>query len=115
MANTVLPTETAIKLEPPLAVSVVAPARAAGLVPLQPDQKTALDARVDAFIAELAATDAASPEFGKKVDALANLGAREISTAAGQSNRFLERPARAMDKDNGIGADLTEEPGCEPE
>ena len=107
MAEPVMLTETAIKLEPPLAVSVVSPAKAAGLVPLQPDQKTALDARVDAFIAELAATDAASPEFGKKVDALANLGSREISTAAGQSNRFLERPARAMDKDNGIGADLT--------
>ena len=55
MADIVLPTETAIKLEPPVAVSVVTPAKAAGLVPLQPDQKTALDARVDAFIAELAA------------------------------------------------------------
>ena len=106
MANTVLPTETAIKLEPPLAVTAISPARAAGLVPLQADQKTALDARVDAFIDELVATDAASPEFGKKVDALANLGSKEIATAAGQSNRFLERPTRSMNKDDGIGADL---------
>lgn len=106
MADTVLPTETAIKLEPPLAVTAIAPSRAAGLVPLKDDQKTALDARVDAFIDELVATDAASPEFGKKVDALANLGSKEIATAAGQSNRFLERPARSMNKDDGIGADL---------
>ncbi len=99
-------TETAIKLEPPLAVTAIAPSQAAGLVPLQTDQKTALDARVDAFINELVATDAASPEFGKKVDALANLGAKEIARAAGQSNRFLERPTRSMNKDDGIGADL---------
>ena len=102
----VQPTETAIKLDPPLAVSVVTPSQAAGLVPLQSDQKTALDQRVDAFINELVATDAASPEFGKKVDALANLGAKEIASAAGQSNRFLERPTRAMNKEDGIGADL---------
>jgi uncharacterized protein YaaN involved in tellurite resistance len=106
MAESVLPTETAIKLEPPVAVTAIAPARAAGLVPLKDDQKTALDARVDAFIDELVATDAASPEFGKKVDALANLGSKEIATAAGQSNRFLERPTRSMNKDDGIGADL---------
>ena len=102
----VQPTETAIKLEPPQAVSIVTPSQAAGLVPLQSDQKTALDQRVDAFIDELVATDAASPEFGKKVDALANLGAKEIASAAGQSNRFLERPTRAMNKEDGIGADL---------
>ena len=106
MAESVLPTETAIKLEPPVAVTAIAPARAAGLVPLKDDQKSALDARVDAFIDELVATDAASPEFGKKVDALANLGSKEIATAAGQSNRFLERPTRSMNKDDGIGADL---------
>ena len=99
--------ETIIKLDPPVAVSAIAPASAAGLVPLKSEQVTALDARVDGFIDELVATDASSPEFGKKVDALANLGAREIAAAAGQSNRFLERPARAMDKENGIGADLT--------
>ena len=98
--------EPTIKLEPPVAVAAVAPAKAAGLVPLKDDQKQQLDSRVDSFIDELVATDAASPEFGKKVDALANLGAKEIATAAGQSNRFLDRPARAMDKDAGIGADL---------
>src|SRR3546814_12471801 len=36
------------------------------------------------------------------------MGQREIREAAGQSNRFLERPVRAMDKDNGVGADLAQ-------
>jgi uncharacterized protein YaaN involved in tellurite resistance len=100
--------EVAIKLEPPVAVSAIAPAKAAGLVPLKDQEKAALEAKVESFIDELIATDAASPEFGKKVDALANLGATEIARAAAQSNRFLDRPTRALNKEAGIGADLVE-------
>jgi uncharacterized protein YaaN involved in tellurite resistance len=100
--------ETAIKLEPPVAVSAIAPSRAAGLVPLKDQEKAALETKVETFIDELIATDAASPEFGKKVDALANLGATEIARAASQSNRFLDRPTRAIGKETGIGADLVE-------
>ncbi len=99
--------EAPITLEAPAPVSVVAPARAAGLVPLKPEQTAELDKRVDAYVDALLAEDAASPEFGKKVDALTSLGAREIAEAAGQSNRFLDRPTRAIDKENGIGTDLT--------
>jgi len=106
-APTEAATESPIKLDPPAPVAVVTPASASGLVPLKPEQMTELDARVDRFVAELVAQDSASPEFGKKVDQLTNLGAREIAEAAGQSNRFLDRPVRAMDKDQGIGADLT--------
>src|SRR5437868_15535925 len=36
------------------------------------------------------------------------MGRREIAEAAGASNRFLDRPVKAIDKDSGIGADLTE-------
>lgn len=100
--------EVAIKLEPPVAVSAIAPAKAAGLVPLKDQERAQLDAKVDAFVDELVATDAASPEFGKKVDALANLGATEIARAAAQSNRFLDRPTRSLNKDAGIGADLVQ-------
>lgn len=96
-----------LKLDPPAPVAAVAPARAEGLVPLKAEQISELDARVARFVTELVAEDAASPEFGRKVDQLTNLGAREIAEAAGQSNRFLDRPVRAMDRDNGIGADLT--------
>lgn len=100
--------EVAIKLEPPVAVSAIAPSRAAGLVPLKDQEKAQLEAKVETFIDELIATDAASPEFGKKVDALANLGATEIARAAAQSNRFLDRPTRALNKEAGIGADLVQ-------
>jgi uncharacterized protein YaaN involved in tellurite resistance len=100
--------EVAIKLEAPVAVSAIAPAKAAGLVPLKDQERAALDAKVDSFIDDLIATDASSPEFGKKVDALANLGATEIARAAAQSNRFLDRPTRALNKEAGIGADLVQ-------
>ncbi len=100
--------ETTIKLDAPVAVSAISPAKAAGLVPLKEEQVTELEARVNAYVEELVTLDAASPEFGKQVDRLTNLGAKEIAEAAGQSNRFLDRPVRAMDKDTGIGADLTQ-------
>lgn len=111
MATTPTTTETiapAITLTPPDPVPVVAPEQAIGLVPVAPEAKSKLDAKVEAFIADLVASDANSPEFGQKVDQITNMGRKEIMTAAGMSNRFLDRPVRAMDKDNGVGADLAE-------
>ncbi len=78
----------------------------AGLAPLREDQMTALEAKAAAFVDELAAIDANAPEFGKKVDQLTNMGRAEIAEAARQSNRFLERPVRAMDQEQGVGNDL---------
>ena len=83
-------------------------AEAAGLVPLKTEETTELDKRVAQFVDELAALDSNSPEFGKKVDQLTAMGRKEIAEAAGASNRFLDRPVKAIDKDTGIGADLTE-------
>ena len=101
-------TEAPIELTPPNPVAPVAPSRAAGLVPLKDDQKSQLDANVEKFVEELAATDANSPEFGKRVDQITVLGAAQIAEAASHSSRFLDRPVRAMDADTGIGANLTE-------
>ncbi len=101
-------TGTDINLEPPPPLTPVQPEQAAGLVPLKEKQKDALEEKVDAFVAELIALDANSPEFGKKVDQLTAMGRKEISEAAGHSNRFLDRPVKAIDADTGIGADLTE-------
>jgi len=101
-------TETKLKLEVPPPVATVAPEAAAGLVPLSEAERSQLEAKVDAFVADLVAQDANSPEFGKRVDALAALGRSQVAEAAGHSNRFLDRPVRAMDKETGIGADLTE-------
>src|SRR6478609_6514994 len=108
MATTPTETATELKLEPPNPVPVVAPEKAAGLVPVSEDAKSKLEAKVDGFIDELVAQDSASPEFGKRVDQLTNLGRKEIAAASGMSNRFLDRPVRAMDKDTGVGANLAE-------
>ncbi len=103
-------TETAtaspLTLTPPDPVPVVAPVQAAGLVPVSDENRSKLESKVDAFVADLVAQDAQSPEFGKKVDQLTNMGRKEISQAAGMANRFLDRPIRAMDKDSGVGSDL---------
>jgi uncharacterized protein YaaN involved in tellurite resistance len=54
------------------------------------------------------AQDVNSPEFGQRVDQLTSMGRKEIMEAAGQSNRFLDRPIRQMDDQSGVGADLAE-------
>ena len=106
---TLTATETpAITLTPPDPVPVVAPEQAVGLVPVSSEAKGKLEAKVDAYIAELVAQDPNSPEFGKRVDQLTSMGRKEIAAAAGMSNRFLDRPVRAMDKDSGVGANLSE-------
>jgi uncharacterized protein YaaN involved in tellurite resistance len=101
-------TETKLKLEAPEALQTVAPAEAAGLVPIEAEVKSKLETVVDKFVSDLVAADTNSPEFGKRVDELTNMGRKEIAAAAGHSNRFLDRPVRAMDKDTGIGNDLSE-------
>src|SRR6476646_10004206 len=101
-------TATKLKLDPPDALQPVAPAEASGLVPLKAEETTELDKRVAQFVDELSGLDSNSPEFGKKVDQLTAMGRKEIAEAAGASNRFLDRPVKAIDKDTGIGADLTE-------
>ncbi len=95
-------------LEAPPPLTTVQPEQAAGLVPLKEEQRSQLEERVDSFVDDLVSLDANSPEFGKKVDQLTSMGRKEISEAAGHSNRFLDRPVRAIEADNGIGADLTE-------
>src|SRR5215216_961106 len=101
-------TKTKLKLDAPEALQPVAPAEAAGLVPLKSEETSELDQRVAQFVDELARLDSNSPEFGKKVDQLTAMGRKEIGEAAGASNRFLDRPVKAIDSDTGIGADLTE-------
>ena len=101
-------TATKIKLEPPEALQPIAVQEASGLVPLKSEETSELDNKVAKFVDELAALDSNSPEFGKKVDQLTAMGRKEIAEAAGASNRFLDRPVKAIDKDTGIGADLTE-------
>ncbi len=101
-------TATDFELTPPSPVPEVTVEKAAGLVPVTEEQKSKLDEKVDSFVTDLVSIDANSPEFGKKVDQITNMGRKEILAAAGHSNRFLDRPVRAMDKDEGVGANLAE-------
>ena len=103
-----LAADRGLVLTPPDPVPVVQADKAVGLVPVDDAKKSELDTRVDAFVADLVAQDANSPEFGRRVDAITAMGAKEIRDAAGQSNRFLDRPVKAMDKDGGVGADLAQ-------
>lgn len=100
--------EPKLVLNPPDPVPAVSAENATGLVPLDDAQKTELSARVDKFIHELVSLQAGSPEFGKRAELVMRMGQREIAEAAGQSNRFLDRPVRAMAKESSVGADLTE-------
>ena len=101
-------TKTKLNLNPPEALQPVEPTEASGLVPLKQEETSELDRRVAQFVDELSKLDSNSPEFGKKVDQLTAMGRKEIAEAAGASNRFLDRPVKAIDSDTGIGADLTE-------
>ncbi len=106
--ETQIATATKLKLDPPAVLQPVLPQEAAGLVPLKDGERTELEKKVDSFVGELVALDSNSPEFGKKVDQLTAMGRKEIAEAAGASNRFLDRPVKAIDSDTGIGADLTQ-------
>ena len=107
MASTITETaETDLVLNAPDPVPAVAPEKAAGLVPLETTQRSELDKKVDAFVDDLIAQDVNSPEFGRRVDSITALGQKEIRAAAGESNRFLDRPVRAMDQESGVGNDL---------
>ena len=100
--------EPGLVLTPPDPVPTVTAAKAAGLVPVDPGVKSQLEERVSGFVTDLVAQDVNSPEFGKRVDAITAMGAKEIREAAGQSNRFLDRPVKAMDQETGVGKDLAE-------
>ncbi len=102
------PTEAPLVLTPPDPVPVVTQSQAIGLVPVDAGTRSQLEAKVDSFVDDLIAQDVNSPEFGKRVDAIAAMGQKEIRDAAGQSNRFLDRPVKAMDQEGGVGADLIE-------
>jgi uncharacterized protein YaaN involved in tellurite resistance len=100
--------EAEIVLNAPDPVPVVAPDKASGLVPIDDAKKSALDQKAEDFVNDLAKLDSNSPEFGQKVDQLTNMGRKEIADASGQSNRFLDRPIRAMGQETGVGADLAQ-------
>ncbi|MGH6614012.1 toxic anion resistance protein [Sphingomonas sp.] len=94
-----------LTLEAPAPIAAIPVAEAAGLVPIDEGTRVELEDKVDRYIAELTSLSAHSPDFGVKADQLANLGQREISALANQSNRFLERSTRSL-KEGEVSANL---------
>ncbi|MFZ3481642.1 toxic anion resistance protein [Sphingomonas sp. 3-13AW] len=99
------PTET-FSLTPPAPVPAVSLDKTAGLVPVDDSKKSELERKVAEFVDRLVATPTNSPDFGKQTDSIANMGQKQVVEAASASNRFLERPIKAMDSEGGVGADL---------
>jgi uncharacterized protein YaaN involved in tellurite resistance len=99
---------TSLSLEAPDPIPAVTAEKAVGLVPVDPEKQAQHNEKVAGFVDELVGLDANSPEFGEKVDQITSMGRKEIADAAGQSNRFLDRPVRSMDENSAIGTDLSE-------
>lgn len=95
-----------LTLTAPAPVAPVELRQAAGLVPISDQTRSELQGKVDRFVADLVACNPQSPEFGTRVGQLTNIGQKEITTLASQSNRFLDRPTRGMGAEGGVGKAL---------
>jgi len=89
-------TENPLVLQPPAPVTIVAPAQAAGMVPLDDQTKEKLDGRVAEFLASLDQTEVDNPVFSDRINGIHSLGSLEIKASASVSNRMLERPVQSM-------------------
>ena len=97
-----------LTLTAPEPVTTIQKADAAGLVPISSEVKSKLDSKVDAYINELIVLEPQSPEFGEKAGQLSSVGQKQIAQAAGQSNRFLDKPTKSMDDESGVSKSLIE-------
>src|SRR5215471_5568531 len=88
----------ALVLTPPAAVPAVTTQQAA--VSTKVDDVTAkqIEQAVNAFVDSLVSLDPHSPEFQRKVESVSQMGNQEIRRSSEASNRFLDRPAAAMDR-----------------
>ncbi|MFI8948807.1 toxic anion resistance protein [Streptomyces sp. NPDC053750] len=85
-----------LTLTPPEPVAPVPRERAGGLVPVDDAVRDDMARRAAAYVEDLAALDARSPEFAGKVGEITGLGTAEMRTAAAQSNRMLDRSVRSL-------------------
>lgn len=95
-----------LTLTAPEPVKTVEISKAAGLVPIDTTKKNELAVRVDSYVAELVGMQSGSPDFLAKMDQLSSFGQKEIQQATSQSNKFLDKPIRAMNGDEGVGKEL---------
>lgn len=100
------PAAGGLVLAPPAPVPLVKDDEAAGAVPVDAAKKTELQQKAEAFAAELAALDAHSPEFTKKIDSITSMGDKDLRASANVSSRMLDRPAAVIKANKGgVGGD----------
>ncbi len=83
-------------LEPPKPVERVQKEDAEKMIRLNDVTKSLLDEKVEGFVKNVVTSPVQSSDFQNKVKAIHALGDRDIRAAAAVSNRFLERPAGAL-------------------
>jgi uncharacterized protein YaaN involved in tellurite resistance len=84
-------------LTPPAAIQPVAQDQAGQMVKLDPAAVTKLDDKVKEFVDTVVSSDAQSDPFKDRVEAIHNLGSKEIRASANVSNRLLDKPVKAME------------------
>jgi uncharacterized protein YaaN involved in tellurite resistance len=88
----------ALVLNPPAAVPAVSTQQAAASTRVDDATAKQIEQAVNAFVDSLVAMDPHSPDFQRKVESVSQMGNQEIRRSAETSNRFLDRPAAAMDR-----------------
>jgi uncharacterized protein YaaN involved in tellurite resistance len=86
-----------LSLTPPQPVKSISDAEAQRMVQLNPAITASIESVVQRFVTSITSLDPKSAEFGAKLKAIQAMGDQEMRDSAGISNRFLERPARAVE------------------
>jgi uncharacterized protein YaaN involved in tellurite resistance len=90
------PATSELTLTAPAPVTAVEPAKAEGMVPIDPATLPALDTKVTEYVDSILALDIHSPAFAAKAGDVRAMGDDDIRAAADTSNRLLATPVRAM-------------------
>ena len=85
-----------LELTAPEPVKAVAPAQADVSIKLAPQTASSLDAKIYAFVKELAGADINSETFQADIDRVHQIGIQDIRSAAAISSRLLQRPLHAL-------------------
>ncbi len=102
-ATTVQTASTELVLAPPAAVPMVKQEQAAGMIPVEAQVQSAIQAKAAAFVEDLLSVDVRSPEFSQKIASITSMGEREVRESSQVTNRMLERPAAALSGTRGQG------------
>ncbi|HVN56445.1 MAG TPA: toxic anion resistance protein [Anaerolineaceae bacterium] len=95
MTNELVPPST--ELTPPQPVKPVSQDQAGQMVKIEPVTMTKLDEKVKEFTETVIQSDVQSDPFKERVNAIHNLGSKEIRASASVSNRMLDKPVRSME------------------